>query len=325
MAETRLTPEIQLDGLSPDEAFAVLGDETRLDIIRVLWEVGAFHEFDDLDDSAASIPFSDLRRRVDIEDNGRFNYHLSKLVPHFVRQTDDGYRLSGAGKKIARTVIAISGRRDPDVSEELETECPLCGAPIAASYEEQWLRFSCTECDGVFGDAAPEGTLLNTPFPPAGLSDRTPEEALATSLYRCHLDLAYMMQGVCRECAGSITGAVSTCDDHDARPGRPCPTCDTYFEAWGELRCETCQFAKRLPIEICVMGLTPVIGFLNDHDFDALAPSYSESFEMFASRFDTSVTDGPPRVTVTIEAGDDTMSVTLDEEMAIRDITRGAS
>jgi len=46
MAETRLTPEIELDGLSPDEAFAVLGDETRLKIIRVLWRAGAFHEYD---------------------------------------------------------------------------------------------------------------------------------------------------------------------------------------------------------------------------------------------------------------------------------------
>jgi hypothetical protein len=36
MSETRLTPDVELDGVSPDEAFAVLGNEIRLNIIRVL-------------------------------------------------------------------------------------------------------------------------------------------------------------------------------------------------------------------------------------------------------------------------------------------------
>jgi hypothetical protein len=38
MSESRPTPGIELDGLSPDEAFSVLGNEIRLDIVRVLWQ-----------------------------------------------------------------------------------------------------------------------------------------------------------------------------------------------------------------------------------------------------------------------------------------------
>ena len=75
MAETGLTPELDLDGLTPDEAFAVLGNEIRLDIVRVLWNADAAHEYDDVSDTAETISFSELRRRVDIDDNGKFNYH----------------------------------------------------------------------------------------------------------------------------------------------------------------------------------------------------------------------------------------------------------
>ena len=94
MAETGPTPELDLDGLTPDEAFAVLGNEIRLDIVRVLWNADAAHEYDDVSDTAETISFSELRRRVDIDDNGKFNYHLSQLVPHFVRQTGSVETLS---------------------------------------------------------------------------------------------------------------------------------------------------------------------------------------------------------------------------------------
>lgn len=317
----RLTLDLDLDRVAPEEAFAILGNETRLDIIQALWEADALHDYDDLDDSASTISFSELRRRVEIEDNGKFNYHLSKLTPHFVRRTDGGYRLSGAGKRIARTVIAISGERNPGISEEVATECPLCGAPVRASYEDQWLRFACTECDGMFGDVAPEGTILNSPFPRAGLDDRTPDETMEVELYRCMLDLSYMMQGVCRECAGPVTGSVSVCDHHGTGAGEPCETCGTPFVAWGELRCGTCRFAKRLPIGLCSMGLSPVIGFLYSHGVDVLTPSLDEIVEVLDTRVSTVVTEDPFRATTTIETGHDALTLTLDEEMTLIDVS----
>ena len=64
MAGTRFTPELNLDGLSPDEAFAVLGNEIRLDIIRVLWHADAAHEYDDVTDTVKTISFSKLHRRA---------------------------------------------------------------------------------------------------------------------------------------------------------------------------------------------------------------------------------------------------------------------
>ena len=319
MATTRSSPAIELDGLSPEDAFRVLGNETRLEILRVLWNAGAHHEYADVDDTTTTISFSVLRRAVDIRDNGKFNYHLGKLVPHFVRQSDDGYRLSGSGKTVMRAVVAISGERSDDVVDDLETACPLCGGQLSVTYEDQWLRFECTECRGDFGDTAPDGTVFHTEFPAAGLIDRSPDEALSTGIYRCMLDLTYLMQGICRDCASPVTASVSVCTEHDAERGRFCDSCGTLDATWADLRCETCRFAKRLPVEICIMGLTPVIAFLYERGIDVLAPSIHDLTDVVESAFRTDVTDDPLRVTITIEDRSDALTVTVDDELRVVD------
>lgn len=322
MAETGMPTEIDLDGLTPDEAFSVLGNEIRLNIIRVLWNADAAHEYDDVSDTAETVSYSELRRRVAVEDNGKFNYHLSQLVPHFIRQTPDGYRLSGAGKQIARTVIAVSGPESVEYLADFEHDCPVCGVPLTAEYEDQWLRISCTGCDGLFGDKAPDGAIFFTNYPAAGLTDRSPDEAFATGFYRCMLDIAYLMRDVCRECAGSITSSVSVCDAHEPHGGDTCGTCGTRFPVWAELGCETCGFAKRLPVEAFFLGLTPVIGFLNDQGIDILAPSFDVVVELLQNRFRTAVAERPFRVTAAIDGEGETLRVSLDDDMNLTDVDR---
>jgi hypothetical protein len=244
MDQSGFTPDVDLDGLSPDEAFAALGNDHRLEIVRVLWRAGAAHDYDDGVDTAETMAYSALRDAIGIEDNGQFNYHLSRLVPHFVRRTDEGYRLSGAGKQIARTVIAVSGTQRLDVSRDLDVDCPLCGADVAAVYEDQWLRVRCTECAGLFGDRAPTGTLFLTSFPAAGLRARDPGRTLAAALYRCALDITYLVYGICRECAGEVSSTVTVCDAHEPGEEDRCEACGTPFPVWAEMGCETCGFAK---------------------------------------------------------------------------------
>ena len=317
MDEVDSGSESEVGGVSPEEAFAILSDETRLNIIRTLWWAGAHHEYDDIDDSASTLSFSELRKRVDVNDNGRFNYHLSKLVPHFVRKTDSGYRLSGGGKRIARTVVTVAGGHGGGLSGEVNTDCPFCGGAVTATYDDQWLRFACTECAGLFGDVAPKGTLLNAPFPSPGLANRTPDEALTTELYRCMSDLTHMVQGVCPECASAVRGTLSVCETHDASRDRLCETCRTTFVAWGELRCETCRFAKRLPVELCVMALAPVIGFLYAQGTNVLAPSLGDLFDFVQTQVATSVTQNPRRVVTTVGTDPDTLTLTLDEHLSV--------
>ena len=321
MGHTRFTPDLELDRLSPDEAFATLGNEIRLEIIRVLWRAGAAYEYDDGSDAVDTVSYSELQTEIDVEDNGKFNYHLSKLTPHFVRRTDDGYRLSNAGKQIARTVIAVSGAGSLEFSQELDESCPLCGAAVAVTYEDQWLRVRCTECYGLFGDQAPAGTLFLTSYPAAGLTTRDSEQALAAGLYRCALDITYLMYGICRECAGQISTSVTVCHAHESE-GQPCDTCGTPFPVWADMRCDTCEFAKRLPVEMFATGLVLATELTGNPELDIDSPAVDEAIEMLQHSVETSVSMGPLRVSLRIEVEPTVFTLALDDEMNVVDFDR---
>jgi hypothetical protein len=325
MEQTRFTPDLELDGITPDEAFAILGNEIRLEILRVLWRAGAAHRYDDGSDAVETVTYSELQDAIDVDDNGKFNYHLSELAPHFVRRTDDGYRLSSAGKQVARTVIAVSGTGTRDFSRELDERCPLCGAAVAATYEDQWLRVRCTECDGLFGDQAPSGTLFLTTYPSAGLTARTPERALAAGLYRCALDITYLMYGICRECAGAISSSVTVCDAHETDGDQPCDACGTPFPVWADMRCDTCGFAKRLPVEMFATGLVLATG-LTTHggEMDIDSPAVGEAVRLLRDSVDTDVSTDPLRVAVRIRAGTGGVTLVLDDEMNVVEVDQVA-
>lgn len=78
--------------ISPEKAFSLLGNETRVAIIR---ELGATED---------PRSFSDLHAAVGVRDSGGFNYHLQKLVGTFIRRADGGYELSEAGVRICESI-----------------------------------------------------------------------------------------------------------------------------------------------------------------------------------------------------------------------------
>lgn len=78
--------------LSPGEAFGILGNATRVDILRTLAEAGL----------GETLSFTALRDRVGIRQGAQFNYHLDKLVGHYVTKTNDGYALRPAGASRSR-------------------------------------------------------------------------------------------------------------------------------------------------------------------------------------------------------------------------------
>ncbi|WP_135365988.1 ArsR/SmtB family transcription factor [Halosimplex halophilum] len=106
----------------PAEAFELLGDETRLSILRALAEADE------------PLAFTRLRERAGVADSGRFSYHLRRLCEYFVRETADGYELGHAGSR----VIAATGEADDTDAPTVDTagsdanaagtdECPVCG------------------------------------------------------------------------------------------------------------------------------------------------------------------------------------------------------
>jgi len=103
---------------APSDALAVLGEETRVRILRVLAETGE------------PMSFSELRRAVGVEDAGRFNYHLSRVCEHFVREVGSGYELDSAGAQLVTAAdVELAGREEvaDAVDPGPDESCPVCG------------------------------------------------------------------------------------------------------------------------------------------------------------------------------------------------------
>jgi DNA-binding transcriptional ArsR family regulator len=103
------------------DALAVLAEETRVRILRMLAEA---------EDPMA---FSELRRAVGVADAGRFNYHLSRVCEHFVREVEEGYELDRAGARLVTAADVDVAGREPEVTDAVEPDpgepCPVYGEP----------------------------------------------------------------------------------------------------------------------------------------------------------------------------------------------------
>lgn len=147
--------------LSPDDAFSVLGNETRMEILHALGEADE------------PVSFSELRDRLGRPDSGQFNYHLDQLVGHFIRKTDEGYGLLQAGRRVIEAVLSGAVTEIPDKeSTRIDKSCYLCGGPTEVTYDAtapRPVRVSCTECAGVADLFEPVdyGNIGSFPLPPA--------------------------------------------------------------------------------------------------------------------------------------------------------------
>ncbi|WP_255193515.1 winged helix-turn-helix domain-containing protein [Natronobeatus ordinarius] len=173
------------DCLAPAEAFALIGNETRLAILEALWAA-----------EERPVSFSDLRREVGMRDSAQFNYHLQKLSGHFVAQVEGGYDFKHAGEKVVRSVIAGSFNEHPTLEPfPVQGACYSCGGPLQAVYEDERLAIECTDCRAGHGEYS---------FPPGGLNDRTHEEVAEAFDHRVRHLHCLAADGVCPECGGRM-------------------------------------------------------------------------------------------------------------------------
>ncbi|MFP4627393.1 MAG: hypothetical protein ACLFMX_00210 [Halobacteriales archaeon] len=145
---------------SPDEAFTALTDGTRMAILRTLAE------------AAEPISFGELRSRVGVDDSRRSNYHLGKLMGHFVRQLEEGYRLRSAGHRVVQAVVSGAIAEAPVVSfTEVDVPCIYCGRSTVVEYRAGHVRQHCTGCAGTFGER-----IVDTDRAPGADDQRLPDE-----------------------------------------------------------------------------------------------------------------------------------------------------
>jgi hypothetical protein len=304
--------------LTPDEAFAVVGNETRLEILR------------SLSDADGPVSFSDLREHVGMRDSGQFNYHLDKLVGHFVAQTDDGYALRQAGDRVIEAILSGAVTHAPEFDlTTIDETCHYCGSPVAVRYGEERVRIYCTNCEGGYArepSDAPDspdeyGYLGSMLLPPAGVEGRTPEQAYRAAWTWANLEILAMASGVCPRCSADIDWTVDVCESHGGTDSL-CDDCGRRQAVLLSADCTNCNYGIGGGIFIAFATTTPLLAFLLKHDINPISPDAADRHRMNRIHEDYSenVLERDPlkaRFTATVDG--DEFSLTIDEELNVID------
>ncbi|WP_255149430.1 DUF7351 domain-containing protein [Halorarius halobius] len=268
----------------PSEAFARLGDATRMEILDALAAV------DEGCVRRVTRGFTDLFEATDAETTAGFSYHLRQLRDEYVEEVEDGYRLTYAGLAVVRETAAgtFTERFDHDPIS-VPDPCPFCEGALVATGEDNVLTVACDDCDR---------DVLALPFPPGGHATHD-DEALLDAFDRHHRHRVQVFrEGSCPECGGATDRAVEMSDE------RPRAT----FE------CTACGDGLRCPVALTVLEHPAVVSLYHEHGEDVrdhpvwnVGPEWTE----------TVLSEEPVCVRVGVRVGEDHLAVLVGEDCSV--------
>lgn len=313
------TDEAKAAMLSADDAFAALGNEARIEVLK------------QLGDADGPLSFTELRDRVGMRDPGQFNYHLGELKGHFVRNTEDGYELRKTGRRVVEAVLSGTVTDAPGLEPtRLDAPCPYCGADIEISYHEERLLTRCTDCAGSFVGSessartfgmSPYGTIALFYLPPAGLRSRTPREILDTAFKWTHLEFLTLAAGICPRCSGTVEHSVTVCGEHETAENEICEHCNARFAADVTIDCSNCPRYHRGPPSVFLVSKTEVASFLTDHGINPTNPTWERAPPAVVNHEELVETD-PFEIELVFTVNGDELRLIVDEELSVVDSTR---
>ncbi|GAA0224296.1 ArsR/SmtB family transcription factor [Haladaptatus pallidirubidus] len=268
--------------LSPDEAFSLLGNDTRIRIIQTLWEADE------------PLSFSELHNRVGMRDSGQFNYHLNQLVGLFVRQKNGKYELPFAGFRVIGAILSGTyTQRAESTTYELDSLCVKCETRLEAEYDEEVVSVCCPACDEQRSEFG---------FPPGAFEDREVTELPRTFERWLRNVFSMMADGVCLNCSGRTTKSLVT----ESK----------YFEQEAEVGvefvCERCNDHGFGSIGSYILQHPAVVAFHYEHGVNLRQQSAWE-LEWLIENESRIISDDP----LLVELDGDELTVTVDDTLNI--------
>lgn len=297
MADRGSVP-IDPDGsdVEPHEAFALLSDPNRLDLVTTIAEA-----------SRETLPFSDLYERSNFEDSGQFAYHLDRLVGPFLRETEDGYGLRHAARIVHRLAVSglLSDRGEAEVTT-VETSCIRCGADeLAAVYEGDRFWVRCRDCGR-------RATVA--PFPPRALANHDPARVPAAFDRYTLGSVVRAAENVCPWCASRLSASLERADDG-------WPAVDWVIRR----ECDHCRGWIYTRVYDLLRLHPAVIAFHHDRGVDVLGRSFWEAERAMAGRTTVAVDADDWAATVTLAHDDGAITVGLADDLRVSTIEVVAS
>lgn len=312
--------KVDEDVISPETAFALLGEETRLETLRVLG------------DADRPLSFSELYERVGYDDSANFNYHLEKLEGHFVRKTEYGYELRQPGARVVEAVVSGAINEAATIAPtETDIDCLLCGEPTVVSYREELVHLYCTGCDGMYGPpdtddpSVPEalatyGSLGGYPLPPAGLRGRTVESVFETAESWTMSKALSWARAICPQCTAPMEQEIKVCESHD-RTADGCPRCGHHCAVLVRCSCTNCPRKERGLLPHYLLPNTEFLSFLTSNGVNPASPM-PEFYQLIIDHEEDVISAEPFEARLTFTVGDDSLTVVVEDDLSVTDITR---
>jgi hypothetical protein len=292
----RATPT-DVDPAVANEALSTIANEPRLRIVIALGDESSGAGY-------AMLPFSEVGEAAGIEDNGRLNYHLTRLVEwEYVASVDAGYRLTLRGLKAYQAVKSgfyadDFGTESGSGSLELDAEHPDCGGHrLVATYENRRVAVECTGCGA---------RLHEYPVPPGPFDDAPMSYLLDAWDLRFKTDVCSMSHGFCPYCSGPVEFELDRehYDHLDVEQNLPAVL------YW----CTHCHWYLVTTVEMPVWFHPVVTSFFGARGVDVWdASKWGPTLR--AER--TVLDDDPPEVLIEFSCDDDTLEVVVDRGLSV--------
>lgn len=279
-------------GLSPAEAFALVGHEHRVAILRGLLAESREGEY--------PTSFATLRERAGIDVSAQFSYHLEELTGHFVRRTSEGYELRYAGWEIATSILAGTYNERAEFGPTaIGGVCPRCDeTALEAAYREEWFSIRCAACDR---------RHIRYPLPPGAMESRSLDEVLSAFDRYVRTQVSLARDGVCPGCFGVM----------NVRTGSAAENSDFPNDRVAIYDCQRCGNRLYPPLGLFVLADERVRQFLRDH---GRPPSETPFWEFAFCVSDAVVTvqaTDPWQAHVEVSADGETLVVSVDSDLRV--------
>ncbi|SEW00070.1 DUF7351 domain-containing protein [Halobacterium jilantaiense] len=269
------------------DAFGVLSDPSRVAILRELADRNSGPD-------ESPTEFAELRRAVGFDDAGRFNYHLGELTPEFAVKRDGGYVPTAVGLKAIGSIEAGTYTDDTESrTGVVDHDCPSCGAPLEATYEDQVVTVQCPDHE----------TFVQTSVPPAAAEGSSIADLVSFVVGDMQRDLEALADGTCPVCSGRVERV-----DHERTDAGLLTV---------HLACQNCWVATELPVGVAALRHPAVVSLYHDHGVDIRDRFVTDLGFVGSSEPAELVSDEPFEAEVVVSVGGDSVVLTVDENLDV--------
>jgi DNA-binding transcriptional ArsR family regulator len=289
-------------GADLDEVFGVVANETRIAILRALWDEHTANPEEVDGPRSEPVAFSTLRERVGVADSGQFNYHLDKLVPEFVQHREGGYVLTHAGAQVVGAAVSgVYTDTDADLEAAEMGACTVsdCTGTLEASYEDGHVTVACDTCD--------LRTVMHVPPVVVGTQDVGANPDLLQQFTLT--EMQRLVRGFCNLCDGPVEASVGTDSPSEG------PVAVVHV-------CQACGSISHTSAAVFVLDHPAVVSLLHDAGIDYRSIALWQTPPELAYEETVRSLD-PLRLEVTVTVDSKTLDIVLDDDFDVVEARRG--